>query len=1223
MPKLGLWSGREPPLGLTTLRDPRLTPGRHAQVLDDANLNNIASEKRLGWIKKHHTSLGSSCRMGDGLTFYAAADHVSADLMQQIWVREISINFPDFLPVGDATILARRNNIDQHFWLYFEASSGKIVLKFDTAAEFVTLTSATAITAGTRFMVTCRRDGDNVEMFFDGVSVGTHVMTTGSGEDNKDVGNRWIYYARPNNATGDEPDDQFARVIIGEDRDWSVNRTDTQILDNSGGELDPSATHTGLRHYRRFHAKRNRRIIYDSDEHGIAIATRRYAWTRPCGPTAVDRHYPERCASWNEANPGIERGEEWYRYDGVGVGGTGQDHSYTVPTKGEDLINRLEGGIATWAGRIEFIAERTGVLECLADWALSAASDDPALRIEKTAGDKFQVTTRIGGVNRVITGTVNLVDCRPYVVDFIRRDTDWRAIIYQKDTDDILEEVAIVVPAGVGNTVSGGPLTLGKQRDGSNAFQGAIGNFHMFRDGIGPRSTPRVSAQMLSKAVIAIPAKRIGRLVVDLASDVVLVPDCVSADADIPDGPFPADCSAAGTVFSRGHFKGLYDYKRTSSDYATTGVERTLIAVFGGAIYEAPQTYDGSDLAFSVERRGISEGRTLLSDWAQLKDELIHVNGVDPNLIRDRSGRWTKQGIEASTTAPTVVGATGGNLIPGATYSWFIVFRDPVTGHRSNPGLIATVTLTSTENRGSLTNIPVSIDPDRPNMEREIYRTQWGIGGQGADFYRTGTLTDNADTTFDDDLADTALFAPLRIETDEFGFFIGGVPPVSRYAAMAWARIFMAGDPENPTRLTWSRTGNPQAFSPAYFVDLADEGTGSPITALWKVYDRLFIGTEKDIWELKATGRFGTFRIDRVVNNIGPSGQWSVTVYQGSSYFWNAGEKKLYKWAGQGEPLYISWGIEPTVNAFNADAMKYSSGVPYVQRNQIYLTASTGTTDDTKEGDEGIPENDKVLVYDVAREAFTVHSMDVNILRVVEDPKTQRNRICAGDYMGFVRLLDEGFNDGYDQAGTRRGLVHLGPTTTELVLNTTLGVGFPASLPIVEDGLIGCPFFLIRKDANGLNRVVAKGRIQSNTMVKVFLQAPLSVAPILNDTWCIGGIHFKHRTADLDFGRNIDATMLLEGTILHRLETGDVELGENTLIMQFFQDGETQARPLGRYVLDLTDGTPDGNPVKRCEVWESGVFHTIELESFLPDQPCKIEAMNLRYEDSDYPVEAV
>lgn len=1217
----GLWSGEEPPLGLVTVRDPRFIPPRHAQVLRNATLDDLASERRLGWRKRHHTSLGSSCALPNGTTEYAEVTSVAADALGTSWTQEFRFLFPDFMPVGDATVYAKRTsgaNTD-HFWLYYDQSAGVIRFQMDTASEAVSMVGSTTLLANTAYSYSVRRDGDVINLILNGDGASpeaTLTLVAGSGEVNKVNTARWLYWARSNSANGLLADDQHSRHYLSEHRDWTIARSNAQLLANFDIEL-ATTDNTSLRHYRQFRQGPDKRVFRDSRSH-ISLANRRNAWARPCGPNFVDRHYPESCGPWNESAPGIERGERWRRFNAVGTAEVGQEDAFTPNAGQEGMVNVLRDGIAKWHDRIEIIPERTGVLECIADWALGSASNDPAYRLEFLANDTVRATYTKSAAPVTVTTTATLLACTPYAIDVVRNNVDFRLHLFRKDTGALIEEVSAVVATGVSDAASGGPFTLGRQRNNSNPFLGAIGNHHMAPDITSPRARRTAPGYLTAQALISMPALRLGDRVADLATNVDLVSDCTPADPDIADGPKSTDCAAGVRTLFKGVFQGLYEYKRASPEI--TGVERTIISVFDGTIYESIN-HRGADLTNQSVRRGLSGGKTCLGDWAQHRDQVFYGNGKDVNLVRHADGGWARVGVIAPTTAPTLTGTTGGSLTQDddAIYSYFVTFLDPaVGGTRSLPGLTATVTLTAGQNQVDLTAIPVSTDPDRPNMQREIWRTKWGITGQGGDFYRVTTLLGNTTTTYSDTASDASLLPVDKIPLTEFGFFLGGLFPKCRYFEEFQGRLWAAGDPENPSRLYFSPVNQPQSNPVPYFIDLTDKGTGDPITAVMEMWDQLYIFTERDIFVLKSSGRATSFAIDRAVSGIGATGTWGISKTHGRVFFVNAGQKRIYTWQGQGDPEYISWPVEDTVEGYNGDAMRYSFSFWYERLGVVIFLFSTGTTDDAEMGDEGIPENDRALLYDPARNQWEEWDWDVAVLAAVSDPTTDENRLYAGDYMGFVREMDFNENDGYDQTGDKWGIIDESTsTTTVLDLNDESDLAV-MNLPVVEDGLMGCPFFLIRPDANGIDEVVAKGRIAHNAASQVTMQVALTVTPQALDRWCIGGIHYRHRTPWIDWDRNLHLKLLHDITIFYRLETGNAQDSQARAIMHTYQDGEENVAAVA---IDLSLGAPTAVPDLRIEVFETARFHGFEVESFYPDEPLRVEGLTLQYTGYGQPLE--
>jgi hypothetical protein len=165
---------------------------------------------------------------------------------------------------------------------------------------------------------------------------------------------------------------------------------------------------------------------------------------------------------------------------------------------------------------------------------------------------------------------------------------------------------------------------------------------------------------------------------------------------------------------------------------------------------------------------------------------------------------------------------------------------------------------------------------------------------------------------------------------------------------------------------------------------------------------------------------------------------------------------------------------------------------------------------------------------------------------------------------------------------------------------------------------MGVPFYLIRPDADGIDQVQDSARIAHNTNGQVTLQTALNSAPVATDRWCIGGIHYRHRTAWLDFDENVHLKTLLDTTVFYRLETGNAQDSQARAVFHSYEDGEEN---ISAVAMDLTSGEPTTVPDLRIEIAETARFHGIELENFYPDEPCRFEGLTMNYVSWGHPVE--
>lgn len=195
----------------------------------------------------------------------------------------------------------------------------------------------------------------------------------------------------------------------------------------------------------------------------------------------------------------------------------------------------------------------------------------------------------------------------------------------------------------------------------------------------------------------------------------------------------------------------------------------------------------------------------------------------------------------------------GGSTGMQGTYKYHVIFRNSVSGTRSNPNPTA-VRVSNVERQAvSLTSLPISTDPQVD--QREIYRTV----GNGTLFFRVGVIEDNSTTTFLDNAAD---FAGLN----------------SAENANIMSSIQLAFDNERPDD-SWDDTEGPHAgrlwlarnpregwrgrvaYSPAgrsegveNFIDITGDDDPTQKLVMWN--SAMFVFTESGLFQIVGTGPF-------------------------------------------------------------------------------------------------------------------------------------------------------------------------------------------------------------------------------------------------------------------------------------------------------------------------------------------------------------------------------
>lgn len=1198
-----IWSGREPCLGVYDKRDPRYIDPRFLAVGKNIYYDGLNLRRRKGYKKLCHTSLLHGTYSFDGLTQYGAIPYDTDLDLGTDWTVEVVFLCPlDTMRPQQETILSLFNTSNRAFHLYKDSSN---VLQFraDTAGETFSA-SGGALSGKTKYTVSIRRVGLDVFIYLNGSQVGTDAITVDV--DNKVAASQLLIGALANTASGNLADSEFSCLKVAEVRWWNVARSPTQIDDNHAREL-LDGDDTGLVHNWLLQPHGNKKFIRDS-RRMISVSTLRDGITKPCRRILVDRHWPESCTAWGSTNPGIREGRRWSYYDGHEL----YDKQTDPAVAAEDVFSQTQGGIHQWMFAHEFIVRQLPASgsKTLLDWRADAT--DPHLRLEVDFNGYLTATSRWGGVNRTATNTVAITGgCQAIQVYIGRNDQDFILRTDRIDTGaNIDDKTTATGSSAAGEAVAGRAVTRGAMEDGTQVTYGAGGELIEFREYTGPRITQgAVPAGRLKDAIMHVSTLTRGSNIEDRFSGRDLTASCLPVDEDDDDGATPDDYINGYVPTARGHGVGIYDWQSRAPQGGRDRV-REIIIDFAGALYRS-KNLAGVECDWERIYAGRSAGRTHLTSWARFRDQLAIFNGIDKNLVYDGE-KITKLGIEAPATTSTATDAvSAGNLLAGKTYTYVAVFYDPFTDHESNPGAEFTVTIGAIDSKADLTSLPLSTDPDRPWLWRRIYRTKNDDIAESEIFYRVATIENNTETTLSgENTADTALSPILRLERDEFGFYVNGVMPICTFGVIFQAKLWAAGDPEDQTAIHFTRTGDIEAHPATYTLRLSDYGTGDPITGIAATYDRIFAFTERSIWEIVAEGSLFTITQRPIVPNIGAAGHWGIQVIDGVIYFLNPGDQRVYRFDGQGQPQDVSDPIDGTFFTMNQRVMPFSSSAYMRKRDTLLFTVSTGSVNDTAEEDEGYPENDVILALNLRTRAWSPWDADVNVLGVVEDPLTEENQVLALDYAGFLRQYDQNENDGYDQAGDKKGEISSGSTPT--IVNCLQETGAaPADFPSTEDGLAGLYFRIVHDGVEYKSRILA-----NDATLTIYLKDALPFSPEAGEEWWIGGIDYDIESAAFDFEYACHLKALLGGTVHLAPQTGNDQDQVARLHVYAYQDDTTSTRTsvpaMQEHDQVLTE--PDTkNSLWRFEVRESAIFHTLRFRAKYPDEPCTIESLTLEY----------
>ncbi len=263
-------------------------------------------------------------------------------------------------------------------------------------------------------------------------------------------------------------------------------------------------------------------------------------------------------------------------------------------------------------------------------------------------------------------------------------------------------------------------------------------------------------------------------------------------------------------------FDGLYT-RRTN-----TGSE-TMVAFAGGSAWQlAGTTFSTIASAQSVFTTGARVAT------AQYENHLFIGNGgVIPYKYNGTD--FTRHGVYPPVTTHSVATGAAGN--PNGAYQYKITFVNTQSVESDVGPVNSTITVAST--RVELTNIPTGAQSWGVSA-RNLYRTEAG----GSTFKRLATISDNATTTYSDNIADASL--GTTAPTDN------GVPPLYSTIVYHQNRLFM-NDPSNPNFVWFTNLGEPYTVASTNFLQIGD-ATSDLVKSL-AVYDNsVLVLCEKSAW---------------------------------------------------------------------------------------------------------------------------------------------------------------------------------------------------------------------------------------------------------------------------------------------------------------------------------------------------------------------------------------
>ncbi len=439
---------------------------------------------------------------------------------------------------------------------------------------------------------------------------------------------------------------------------------------------------------------------------------------------------------------------------------------------------------------------------------------------------------------------------------------------------------------------------------------------------------------------------------------------------------------------------GLHRYYKANTIQRTINAESTFL-------------YDVSSAGVqTLLASGLSDGAW----WSFItyQDIAIGMNGTDKAIKWDGSlsvtdntdAHRTAGNLVAELGAPFAELNTGSNLTASKWYQYKMAHYDgssyTYSTARSNP-----IKTGSTVRDIYLTDIPIG---ETGTTTRYIYRTL-GAADKAtvlADttYYLVGTLSDNSTGVLADTVTDATADDNVSPNWTTASGGTDITPTIGKYCVVNRERLFIAGNSTNPSNLDWSDEFNPDYF-PSSDSEPIREDDGDAITAIFNQTGLLRVFKTRTLLNFytDASSSDDWYASDPI-SHIGCPAPYSVAnTPLGAMYLAYGG---IHKFDGQNSVL-VSDAVTPDILDILETNYDEVSGVYW--KNE-YLLAYTSL-------ESGESENNRVLIYDIVRDAYTMDYKNINRW-VIFGSGTDFGVLYSGDSTsaGFI-YAQEGSAEGF------------------------------------------------------------------------------------------------------------------------------------------------------------------------------------------------------------------
>lgn len=218
--------------------------------------------------------------------------------------------------------------------------------------------------------------------------------------------------------------------------------------------------------------------------------------------------------------------------------------------------------------------------------------------------------------------------------------------------------------------------------------------------------------------------------------------------------------------------------------------------------------------------------------------------------------------------------------------------------------------------------------------------------------------------------------------------------PKAKYNAYHKNLLFLAGNPDNPSRVSFSDlTLGITNWVATDFFDL-DKNNGQFITGLISAFGNLYVFENNSIWMLSGSTR-DDFSLQKMVDNVGTLSQQSIKIVNNKIFFITS-QNDIAVYDGAFGVTFLSSKIRNTIgdNNFNRAPQALGLGFSSYRYKDLDYYAAESTI--------GSSTNNQVLLFDTYREAWTkIQGISPNSWTVIPN-SSGLGEMVFGDYNGLV-----------------------------------------------------------------------------------------------------------------------------------------------------------------------------------------------------------------------------